>query len=99
MFELGMTVREEDIKVAFEVLPDDRVDILELVLSKFKFESTSSEAVRKAAVENSKDQLLACLNKHMPKDPKVLLERSYNLVWHYCSCMTMLTYANVNHDL
>ena len=73
MFELGMTVREEDIKVAFEALPDDRVDILELVLSKFKFESTSFEAVRKAAVESNKDHLLACLNKHTPKDPKVLL--------------------------
>ena len=73
MFELGMTVRKEDIKVAFEVLPDDQVDILELVLSEFKFESTSFEAVRKAAVESNKNQLLACLNKHMPKDPKVML--------------------------
>lgn len=73
MFDLGMTVREKDIKVAFQILPDDRVDILELILSKFKFESTSFEAVRKPAVESNKKQLLACLNKHMPEDPKVLI--------------------------
>ena len=82
MFELGLTVRKEDVQVAFEVLPNDRVDILELMLSKFKFESTSFEAIQKAAVESNKKKLLACLNKHMPEDPKVLLSLLLQLYDH-----------------
>jgi len=78
MFELGMTVKDEDVMVAVEILPDDRTDILQLILSNFKPEPAFYKAVHKAAHRKGKRQLLTCLNKHAPQsphgdDPKVKL--------------------------
>ena len=78
MFELGMTVKEDDVRVAVQILPDDRTDILQLILTNCKLESAFFEAVQKAAHRKSKRKLLACLNKHVPQslhgdEPKVKL--------------------------
>ena len=69
MLELGMTLKGEDVIVAVEILPDDRTEILQLILSNFKFEPAFFKAVQKTALDNNKRQFLSCLKEHIPQPP------------------------------
>ena len=66
MFELGMVANDEDVKVAVETLPDTRLDILELIISKWGKAADGFDHLL-SAMERKKINLAASLIKHGAK--------------------------------
>ena len=76
LFQMGMDVTEGDVQLAVECLPDTRVDILKLIISKYDEVSIAClNKMCKLAMNVKKMKFIACFIEHGAKPPRDELKR------------------------